>query len=361
MTLQLESDPILQGQEAPSADDVVAASAAAGRREPRLLAVLGALLLVTAYMTATQGTFNLFLFNSFLLAAIGASALNMAMGQAGLISVAAAGFLCTGSFTAVVVDRAGWPVWTAPIAALLVGAILGALFALPSSRLDGLYFSLSTLAGQAILLYFAHQYQRDEVGEAGFIAVPLFSDRGLLGFQQTWSWMLLGILVVVLAIIAALRKGRAGRAWRQIRDHELAAAMTGVRVGRWKILAMAFSSGLIALQGSLTFHFTGTSSAAAFTFLVSVQYIAMVLLGGTDTLLGPILGAAVIVVLPTITKDVVEALMGADVALQNGARIAQVLYGLLIILAIIGPPRGLDGAVRTVVEKATGFVGRARR
>jgi branched-chain amino acid transport system permease protein len=327
-----------------------AQSAALGRTEPRLFWVLGALVLITLYMTAVEGSFNLFLFNSFLLAGIGASALNIPMGQAGLVSVASAAFLCAGSFTAVIAERAGWPPLLAIVTAAVVGAVAGSMFSLPSARLDHLYFALSTLAAQALVIYLATEYQRNEVGEAGFITVPWFTDKGVLGKQQWWAWLLTAVLAAVLYLVRCLRSGRAGRAWRHIRDHELAAASTGVRVRLWKASAMGLSSALIAVQGALTFYFSGSASAGQFTFLISVQYIAMILLGGVDTLMGPLIGAAIIVFTPTISNDVVSSVFGADVASRDGAQIAQMLYGVLIILAIVGPKSGLDGLVRRALR-----------
>lgn len=324
------------------------ASARRGRSEPRILLVIGAIGLLTLYMTAFEGSFNLFLFNSFLLAAIGASALNIPMGQAGLVSVASAAFLCLGSFSAIIAEQAGVPVALTVVIAAVTGSLAGWLFSLPSARLDHLYFALSTLAAQALVIYVATQYQRSEVGEAGFITVPWFSDKGIVGKQQYWAWLLFGVLAIVLIGIYQLRIGRAGRAWRHIRDHEIAAATTGVRVRSWKMSAMALSSGLIAVQGALTYYFTGAASADAFTFLISVQYIAMILLGGVDTLMGPLLGAAVIVFTPTVATDVVTELFSAEVASRDGAQIVQIVYGLLIILAIVGPKSGLDGLARKV-------------
>lgn len=327
-------------------------SASLGRTEPRLILVLGALGLLTFYMTAFEGSFNLFLFNLFLLAAIGASALNIPMGQAGLVSVASAAFLCLGAFTAIIAERAGAPAPLTLIAAAVTGGVAGWIFSLPSARLDHLYFALSTLAAQALVLYAATLYQRDTVGEAGFITIPWFSDKGVLGKQQAWAWLLMGILGLVLFMVYQLRIGRAGRAWRHIRDHEIAAATTGVRVQTWKVGAMALSSALIAVQGALTYYFTGAASAEAFTFLLAVQYIAMILLGGVDTLMGPLLGAAIIVFTPTVANDVATQLFSADIASRNGAQISQILYGLLIILAIVGPKSGLDGFLRRIPKLA---------
>lgn len=336
-------------------------SASRGRSEPRLIFVLGLLGLLTLYMTTFEGSFNIFLFNSFLLAAIGASALNIPMGQAGLVSVASAAFLCLGSFSAIIAERAGCPAGLTIVVAAVTGSLAGWLFSLPSARLDHLYFALSTLAAQALVVYLATQYQRKEVGEAGFITIPWFADKGVIGKQQYWAWLLLAVLLAVLLVVHQLRVGRAGRAWRHIRDHEIAAATTGVRVRAWKTSAMALSSGLIAVQGALTYHFTGAASAEAFTFLISVQYIAMILLGGVDTLMGPLLGAAIVVVTPTVANQVVTQLFSAEVASRDGAQISQMLYGLLIIIAIVGPKSGLDGLVRRIPALVRSSIAALRR
>jgi branched-chain amino acid transport system permease protein len=324
-------------------------SARLGRTEPGIVLVLALLGVVCIGLELTQGYFNLFLLNSCLIAAIAASGLNLAMGQAGLVSVGSAAFLCTGSFSAVISGQWGVPRPLTVLVALAVGAVLGAIFSIPSARLSGLYFALATLAAQTLILYFATQYQRNKVGEAGFITVPWFSSKGLLTEQRWWTLLLGLVLAGVLLALSRYRSGRAGRAWRQLRDSDLAATATGVRGGLWRVGAMTVSSALIAGAGALQYYFSGTVSADDFTLLISVQYIAMVLLGGADSIMGPVLGAAAITLLPTLSNDVVRPLFGASLASRDGAQIGEMLYGLLIVVVVVGPIGGLNGGLMRLI------------
>ena len=322
-----------------------AADLAEERWPTRILVLI--LVVLTLFMTLTQDPYHLLLYCSFLFAAVGVSGLNLSMGTAGLVSVGSAAFLCVGSFVAVVGDRAGLPMWLSVVLGILAAAILGALFALPSARLAALYFALSTLAAQVIVIDLAQNYQRSKVGDAGFLTVPTFSERGILGKQQAWAWLLTVVLAVVLVAISRLRRGRAGRAWRLLREHELAAAAVGVRVARWRISAMVISSAVIGGEGALNFYFSGTSSTSQFTLLISIQFVAMLLIGGIDTIWGPVLGAATVVMLPIWSKNAVSALGGTDFASQHGGQVSQAIYGLLVMVALVLARDGLNGLARS--------------
>jgi branched-chain amino acid transport system permease protein len=303
----------------------------------------------------------LHLYNSFLFSAIGVSGLNLSMGTSGLVSVGSAAFLCVGSFVSVVGETAGlsFP-WTVVIG-VAVSAVLGGAFALPSARLAALYFALSTLAAQAIVVDLSQNYQLSKVGDAGFVTTPVFSSRGILGLQETWAWVLTVCLGVVLIGITRVRRGRAGRAWRLLRDHELAAASVGIHVARWRVAAMTLSSGVIGAEGALNYYFTGTTSTSQYTFLLSIEFVAMLLIGGIDTVLGPVLGAAVVVLLPILTKDTVGPIFGTDFASQHGAQVSEMIYGVLVMLAVVLAREGINGLLKSAWARSLILVGRGRQ
>ncbi|MET7992159.1 branched-chain amino acid ABC transporter permease [Amycolatopsis sp. NPDC005232] len=319
------------------------------------------LIVLTLYMSTTQTSYSLLLYNTFLFAAIGVSGLNLSMGTAGLVSVGSAAFLCVGSFVSVAGDAAGlgFP-WTV-VLAVAASAVFGGVFALPSARLAALYFALSTLAGQAILVGLAENYQRSKVGDAGFVTTPVFSGHGILGLQETWSWVLTLLLGIVLIGITRVRRGRAGRAWRLLRDHELAAASVGIPVARWRIGAMMLSSAIIGTEGALNYYFTGTTSTSQYTLLLSIEFVAMLLVGGIDTAAGPILGAAVIVLLPFWTKDVIASIAGTEFSAQHGAQVSQMIYGALVMLAVVVAREGVEGLLKAGWTRARTALARRRR
>lgn len=311
------------------------------RTLPQLSVSLGLLGMATVLMIVTGTAYNIYIFNSCLLAVIGASALNLLMGTVGLVSIGTAAFLLCGGFTAIFATRAGLPFAGAVVAAVLVSAMVGLIVGLPALRLRGVYLALSTLAAHFIILYIAKSYQSSAAGSGGFLLNPWFASRGLLGQQQLWAILLVVVAAIVLLLTAALTSGRLGRAWRMIRDNETVAAALGIPTVRYKLAAFVTSTALIGLQGALTAQFSSAMSVDGFTFLLAVQYIAMILVGGQDSILGSVLGAFVIVALPSLTSTLTGPLLGSSQSAVLNAQVSQILYGLIIIFFVTRNPDGL--------------------
>jgi branched-chain amino acid transport system permease protein len=304
--------------------------------------IIGVTFLVVAYFTAVGSSYAIFVLDTILLSAIGAMALDLLMGTGGQVSIGNAAFLAGGAFATVWASRAGVPFPFDVIIAGIVCAVGGLIVGLPALRIRGMYLALATLAAFYLADFIGQKYQSDTVGAAGFLLKPLFT--GTIGQQSaSWAWLLFGVVAATMILISWLRSGRSGRAWRMIRDHEVAASAMGIPVARYKLLLFTITSAIIGIQGGLTAHFTGSVSYDSFTLTLSISVVAMILIGGLDSVTGPLIGAAVVTLMPVYLPDVIGLFVSSSNASQDASNYSEILYGLLIMVFMIKAPTGLAG------------------
>ena len=307
--------------------------------------IIGVTFLVVAYFTAVGSSYAIFVLDTILLSAIGAMALDLLMGTGGQVSIGNAAFLAGGAFATVWASRAGVPFPFDVIIAGIVCAVGGLIVGLPALRIRGMYLALATLAAFYLADFIGQKYQSDTVGAAGFLLKPLFT--GTIGQQSAnWAWLLFGVVAATMILISWLRSGRSGRAWRMIRDHEVAASSMGIPVARYKLLLFTITSAIIGIQGGLTAHFTGSVSYDSFTLTLSISVVAMILIGGLDSVAGPLIGAAVVTLMPVYLPDVIGLFVSSSNASQDASNYSEILYGLLIMVFMIKAPTGLAGLFR---------------
>jgi len=311
-------------------------------------AALAALLAALLVLPRVVSTFVLDLAAQVALAAIGALALNVLTGLAGQVSLGHAGFICAGAFTtAALVEYGVRSPWAALGAAAAVGAALGLVVGIPSLRLRGLYLALGTLAMHHVVLYVASELQSRWGANTGYsIPPPRVFDTFTLRGTVAWYYVLVGAAAATLAGAANLQRSRAGRAWMAIRDREIAAESVGIDVARYKVLAFVCSSSVTSVAGALFAFQRGFVSVEAFGFLLAVEYIAMIIIGGLGTALGAVLGAAFVTLMPYA----IDALV-AGLRLQAGAEYYLFpakfgAFGLLMALFLVFEPQGLVGIWR---------------
>jgi branched-chain amino acid transport system permease protein len=295
---------------------------------------------------------------------IGAIGLNIVTGYAGQVSLGHAFFLALGAYTAAVLSgdpngrQLGFgitelPVWL--LAAGLVAGLAGALVAPLAVRLRGLYLAIVTLGlvfiGQFVFREWTDVAGPPDIGRAAPVPT-LFGTRldvdgdSLTRVQQLYLLML--ALLLIFAVLARnLARSHTGRALAAVRDRDIAAAVIGVNLTRYKVIAFAVSSFYAGVAGSLLYVIPASFTPGNFNLLMSVQFIAMILIGGVATISGSIMGALFITLLPRITTELPAVLpFITDSATGEGITVVQVeaiLYGLLIILFLLFEPRGLFG------------------
>jgi branched-chain amino acid transport system permease protein len=276
------------------------------------------------------------------IAVIGAIGLNILTGYTGQISLGQGGFLAVGAYTSgLLVVRLGVPTLVAIVAAVFLTALVGAFFGLPALRLKGLYLAIATLASQFIILYLVRNWDA-VTGGTESIAVP---KPELFGFQLRgdfrWYWVIFACAVAAAIAGRNLFRTGLGRAFMAIRDQDIAAEALGVDVVRYKVLAFAVSSGFVGLAGALTAHYR-IITWERFTLEVSIEYLAMIIVGGLGSILGSILGAAFIVLLPAGIAQLGQAMRDVfPTVTQRLPALQLAAFGLVIMLFLIFEPRGL--------------------
>jgi branched-chain amino acid transport system permease protein len=295
-------------------------------------------------------------------AAIGAIGLNLVTGYAGQVSLGHAFFIAIGAYTAAALsgDPDGQvlgfgvtflPVWL--LAAGLAAALAGALVAPLAIRLRGLYLAIVTLGlvflGEHIFKEWDSLTGGPGVGRPA--AVPeLFGVRldlpGAYSKEQKLYLLMLVLLVIFAVAARNLARSRVGRAFAAVRDRDIAAEIIGVDLTRAKLLAFAISSGYAGIAGALMFTISGFFDPGSFNLLMSIQFLAMVLIGGVATVSGSIMGALFITLLPRLTQElpgVLPFISAESDSSPNVFQVETVLYGLLIIVFLVFEPRGLYG------------------
>ncbi|MFI7698739.1 branched-chain amino acid ABC transporter permease [Nonomuraea sp. NPDC049480] len=295
--------------------------------------------------------------------AIGAIGLNIVTGYAGQVSLGHAFFVAIGAYTAAALSGpvdGRWlgygitQIWIWLPAAGLVAAAAGVLVAPLATRLRGLYLAVVTL-GLVFLGEHIFKEWKELTGGPGVgrdAAVPqLFDVRldadGPLGTKEQMLYTLMLALLIVFAVAARnLARSRIGRAFAAVRDRDIAAEVIGVPLTRYKVLAFGISSFYAGCAGALLYTISGYVEPGSFSLLMSVQFIAMVLIGGVATVSGSIAGALFISLLQPLTRSLpslVPFVSGDTTQTPNVFQVETVMYGLLIVLFLIFEPRGLFG------------------
>jgi branched-chain amino acid transport system permease protein len=302
------------------------------------------LLVISGLASFSLSNYSIFILNTCLLASMGALALNVQLGTTGQVSMGNSAFLAVGAFGTVIAGRAGvgWP-WDVLVGAV-VAALAGLIIGVPALRLKGLYLSLATIAAFFIVYFLCSQYQKNTTGEGGFTLPPVLTGPTYRYSQLSWTWLLTVILCVLVLGASLMTKGKTGRALRIIRDHQLAAPAFGVRVVRYKLLVFGLGFGIIGLQGGLAAHYLATLTINSFTLTLAISYLAMVIIGGLDSVAGAVLGAVVVTVLPALTTNLLQRGGGSSVA---GPQISLIVYGLLVIVFVTSSAGGIAGWLRS--------------
>lgn len=284
--------------------------------------------------------------NQVFLAGVGALSLMLLTGFAGQISLGHAGLLAAGAFTTgILFKEIGAAFWITLPASALVGALLGVIFGLPSLRLRGLYLAVSTLALHFVVVYVGGEYET----ERGFSTGILIDPPVVLGVEiyggRIWYFVLLAALLLTLLLCANLLRSRTGRAWGAIRSNETVAEALGISVPAYKLFAFVISSAITAVAGALFAYYRGFVSIEAFSLYLTIQYVAMIIIGGMGSLAGALLGAVFVTLFPYGIEEVLLPLLGTDRAESAFAAI-YAAFGAVMIFFLVFEPQGLMGLAR---------------
>lgn len=328
------------------------------RGRPMQAALLGllAVYLLLPYMVTDD--FPLSVLNYAGIAAVGAIGLNLLTGYTGQVSLGHAFFIGVGAYAA---SYAGGdldlplPLWLAFGA--LAGGLIGALIGPFALRLRGNYLAIVTLG---LVFVGEHVWRNFRSLTGGNNGTPVdappaigpldFSQLAFAGqdfsLNQGYFWLIWGIVALVALLAKNIVRTRPGRAMQAVRDRDLAAEVIGVSLARYKIGAFAISSALAGMAGALFGSYQQFVSPGEWSLFLSIQYIAIIIVGGVGTIFGSIVGALFLGGLPVLIDRYSEAIPGIATAGPDDGFITvsslnQAIFGLVIVAFLVFEPRGL--------------------
>jgi branched-chain amino acid transport system permease protein len=295
-------------------------------------------------MTDFLATYG-FLLVSMLLGAILGLSLYLPL-MAGQLSLASPGFYALGGYVAAILSTKVFPTSEQPLfpiplllvemlVAGIVSGVLGILIGIPALRLRGIYLAIATIAFVEILRILCLNLEITG-GAVGIFGIPQ-------PFQSAieYLWIVLPLLLVSMAFIFRLENIRVGRALTAIREDELAADAMGINPTYYKVLAFTLGAILAGLAGAVSAHFLNTWNARQGTFDASAIYLTFVLIGGSRTFVGAVLGGIVFTALPEVLRAVADT-AGLPLWLAQFLRDGRLMiFGLLIVIGTIFFPQGL--------------------
>lgn len=295
--------------------------------------------------------------NLMLIAMLGALSLNYLTGCAGLISIGHAAFYAAGAMAAAITgSQWGWPFPLVLLSAAALGAVVGLLAGLPSLRVRGLYFVLSTLAVHYVVVYVFLEYQFKFFDVVGVPYQPATLGPLELNTPMRWYFFLLPVVALVYLGLRNSLRTREGRLLLAMRDHELAATAMGADVRILRLKAFGLSSAIAAMAGALYAYLLTNVTSEAFNIAFAIQFIAMIIIGGMGSLPGALVGAALWLLLPSVITGFASQAAGSEgwvklLLVDHKAQLVQLIFGILVILLLIFAPTGLAGLGRRLRER----------
>src|ERR1700674_4870230 len=288
------------------------------------------------------------------IAVIGALGLNILVGYTGQVSIGHGAFMSVGAYTAAnLAIRLGspWPVNL--LAGGLMAALVGAIVGIPSLRIKGLYLAIATLAGQLIIEWTINHVTFISGGVQASIEVarPRIGPYVVSGQRAMYYFLLVFVVIAIVGTMNLVRS-RIGRAFVAIRDQDIADEIIGINILRYKLLAFAVSSIYAGVTGVLYTCFLGIANYEQFEIGLSIDCLAMIIIGGLGSVLGSIFGAIFVTLLPIVIRYSMEAVSGVffsqAVMLNLIPALRLTLFGALIIVFLIVEPEGLNRLWRNI-------------
>ncbi len=271
--------------------------------------------------------------------AIAAMGLSLLMGYAGQISLGHAAFFgigayCSGVFTV----KFGIPVFWAFVCGILLSAIMAIAIAVPTLKLKGHYLAVATLGFGEIIFILFNELLDLTGGPSGLSGIP---PAELLGFAVTGStsfFYLVWILFLVLLVFSLnVIHSRMGRALRAVHGSDLAAEAMGIDVSRLKVQVFVLSAIYASIAGSLYAHFVTFISPPTFGLFASILLLMMVVIGGSGSIWGALLGAGILTLLP----EYLRALKDFDI----------LVYGIILVVILLFMPEGIFKGLTVLTKR----------
>jgi len=315
----------------------------------KAIATVGLLIFLIAFPSLFTDPFLLRMMILILLWSVLGLGWNFIGGYAGQVSLGHAIFFGIGAYTSTLtVLKLGLSPWIGVVLGAIIAAIIGAIIGWPSFRLGGHYFAIATIAAGEIFAVIFRNWKW--AGSAVGLYLPIVRGEKLVNFQfhdfkAGYYYIALAMLIAAVITTILVERSRTGYYLKAIREDPDAARSLGINITRYKMVAMVLSAIVTAVAGSFYAQFVlYISPNTAFSLTFSVQMCLVAVLGGTGTLAGPIIGAAILIPMAEYTR---VALGG------QGGGIHLVVYGLLIMIIAVYQPAGLVGMFRNWQQRFT--------
>jgi branched-chain amino acid transport system permease protein len=339
------------------------------------VAVVVAVAVVIAVLPRFMGEFRLSQFTFVAIWFIALLGLNILTGYNGQISLGHGAFMGIGAYVSALLtlgepglelltlEKPGWlplgdgmrPVFTIPLAGLVTG-VIGFLFGFPALRLAGVSLALATFAVAVSLPQVAKRFDEFTGGGGGLVLnlpnTPFGWDIAVRHWLYYEAWVTAGVLFVVAWLLV---RGRVGRAWRSIRDGEIAATSSGVNPAAYKTLAFGVSSFYAGVAGALLAIEVSYVNPDTFPLSLSILLLASVVVGGLGSLSGVIFGALLLEFLPIYAQD--PPLLPFELSKQSPT----VIFGVILILIMFVLPGGVASLLRRATAPIVRNLNRPKR
>lgn len=287
-----------------------------------------------------------FFVNSFILSvmimigmyAIVTTGLTMLMGYAGQISLGHAAFYGVGAYaSAVVTGKFGLPSIVGVLIGVLLAGFIALLIGIPTLKLKENYLALATLGFGIIIFTFFKGLKGITGGLNGFFGIPSFELFGF-AFNTDFKFYFLVMVILLLSILFSnnIIQSRVGRALRSIHGSDIAADSIGVNIQQYKLKVFVLSAIYASIAGSLYAHYVTFINPSLFTAMESITFLIMVVIGGSASIWGGMIGAVVYVILNELLKEIVPTIFP-----NVGGEFQIIFFGILIVVMLIYMPKGL--------------------
>jgi len=266
-----------------------------------------------------------------------AMSLNLVLGYTGQLNLGQSAFFAIGAYVSTVLIKSyGWNFWLAAAAAVAAAGIVGLALAAFAVRLRGHYLAIASLGFAVITYQIIVNWERVTEGVRGIYGI-----RPPPGFGSSLAlfYLVAGIALAVYLILDNLVRSPIGETLRAIREDEVSAASLGINPARWKAFAFGIGAAIAGLAGCFYPGFVGTLVPEAFNIVESFTMLAMVIVGGMGTMIGPVIGAVVLTFLPELLRGIGELRL--------------LVYGVALTLAVLFMPGGIVQAWAVLKRKAS--------
>ena len=322
-----------------------------------LIASVTGLAALFAFPTLVPNPYYIHLAETILIYAILLFGLDIVVGYTGQVSLGHAGLFGVGSYvTGVLVLKLGFAWYFAVPASIAIAALFGAILALPALRVTGPYLAMVTLAFGTIIQILINEMTWLTEGPMGItITKPSFGGHELTEVQ--YYYMVLVFMLLALLVVHSLLKSHLGRAFEALRDSPIASDCMGVSVWRYKVYAFVISAGFAGLAGSLYAYSEQYISPNTYNFELTILFLLAVIMGGRKTRSGALIGALIVVLLPTLLSDIalfrniavtaaVLAVAGSGIALaRQKTTLRKVAVPVIATLVLAGISFKLDNMI----------------